>query len=233
MIELIRGQFENIDIPRHIDMILMDPPDNVGLEYDSYDDNLPDGEYQYLLERWLRKAVSLTSGPVWITFNEKWIGTIENILSSCNIRLIQRCWWHWTFGQACKTRYTPSIRPIYWLNNNTIFSSQIRIPSARQTKYNDKRAKSGGKLPDNVWEFSRVCGTFNERRRWHVCQIPEGLMERVILGHTLPGATILDPFIGSGTTAIVANRLARNCIGIDQSQVYLDKIRTEIDKNGR
>jgi len=118
------------------------------------------------------------------------------------------------------------------LNKNIIYPESIYVPSARQEKYGDKRANPKGKMPSNLWEFPRVCGTFKEKRAWHETQHPEALIKRIILGHSKPGDTVLDAFIGSGTTAIVCNELGnRNCVGIDQSQFYLDKIQEEL--NGR
>jgi len=119
------------------------------------------------------------------------------------------------------------IKFLYWLNDKRIFPQRIRVPSARQVKYNDRRAKDGGKMPDNLWEFSRVCGTFREKRKWHPCQLPEQMIERIIFGHSNPGDTVLDPFVGSGTTLYCCDRLSRHVVGIDQSQLYLDKIREE------
>ncbi len=55
-------------------------------------------------------------------------------------------------------------------------------------------------------------------------------MERIILGHSLPGDCVLDGFIGSGTTAYVCQKLNRNCIGVDVSKFYLDKITEEYDE---
>jgi len=203
----------------------MDPPDNEGRKYNGYEDNLPDNEYENLLNQWLNIACSITNGPVFISFSNKWTRQIENIIYENKIPLIQRIYWRYTFGQANKRRYAPSLRPIYWLNKDIIYDDKIRVPSDRIIKYKDKRANPLGKLPDNVWDFSRICGTFKERRSWHCTQHPEALIERIVLGHSKPEEVILDPFIGSGTTAIVCKKLNRNCIGIDVSQFYLDKIK--------
>ncbi|MEM5834184.1 MAG: hypothetical protein QXH68_02160, partial [Candidatus Aenigmatarchaeota archaeon] len=60
---------------------------------------------------------------------------------------------------------------------------------ARQLVYKDKRANPLGRIPDDVWCFSRVCGTFKERIADHSCQMPETILERII-----PGDIVLDPF---------------------------------------
>ena len=237
MISLIKGQFEKIILenplfgPNKISLCIMDPPDNEGRKYSGYDDNLPDEQYVDLLDQWLCSACYITDGPVFISFSNKWTRQVENIIYQHHIPLIQRIYWRYTFGQANKKRYAPSLRPIYWLNKDIIYDNEIRIPSDRMIKYGDKRANPLGKLPDNVWDFSRICGTFKERRKFHPTQHPEALIERIVLGHSKPGESVLDPFVGSGTTAIVCKRLNRNCVGIEISQFYIDKINEIINND--
>jgi len=105
-----------------------------------------------------------------------------------------------------------------------LYPDAIRVPSARQLKYNDKRANPKGRVPDDVWEFSRVCGTFKERRRWHPNQHPEALIERVVKFSTAPGDLVIDMFAGTGTVNRVCKRLGRPCIGIEISEFYCEQI---------
>lgn len=226
---LICGKFEELDLSAigHVDLCIADPPDNAGKGYDGYTDRLPKTEYRRLIREWLRRCCDITRGPVFFTFAERWIPDVEDAIREHSLRVIQRCWWYYTFGQAAKARYSPCVRPVYWLNDKRIFPERIRVPSARQVKYNDRRAKDGGKIPDNLWEFSRVCGTFREKRKWHPCQLPEQMIERVILGHSNPGDTVLDAFVGSGTAVYCCDRLGRHVVGIDQSRHYLDMISEE------
>lgn len=229
MIELLHANFEDLHTVGRVDLVIADPPDNLGLGYDGYPDKLDTQEYEARLRKWVTLCCEHTKGPVFFTFNERWTRVVEQAINDNSIPLIQRLYWRWTFGVNQQKRYVPSIRPIYWLNSGTIYPAAIRVPSDRQLKYKDKRAKAGGKMPDNVWDFPRVCGTFKERRRWHVCQLPEALVERIVLGHSQPGDRVLDPFIGSGTTAYVCQKHGRDCLGVDQSSYYLGKIAQELD----
>ena len=226
---LICGRFEELDLSQvgPVNLCIADPPDNVGKGYDGYNDRLPEAEYRRLIKEWLRRCCQVTNGPVFFTFAERWVPDAEDAIREHGLRLIQRCWWYYTFGQAAKVRYSPCVRPVYWLNDGRIFPERIRVPSRRQTEYQDRRANPAGKMPDNLWEFSRVCGTFREKRKWHPCQLPEQMIERIILGHSNPGDTVLDPFVGSGTTVYCCDRLGRHVVGIDESQHYLDRIREE------
>jgi DNA modification methylase len=79
----------------------------------------------------------------------------------------------------------------------------------------DKRA-AGPRVPDDVWQFPRLVGNANERIKGHPCQLPEVLLERVILSSTAPGDNLLDPMAGTGTTLRVAQRLGRRYVGIEE-----------------
>jgi site-specific DNA-methyltransferase (adenine-specific) len=229
MLELICDKFEDVCLTsgNNIKLCFLDPPDNEKRKYENYIDNLKTHEYVKLLEIWLNKACKITNGPVFFSCAEKWIGAIERIIWENQVQLIQRLWWRYNFGQDNRKRYSPCTRPIYWLNSPVIYPEAIKIPSDRQIKYKDKRAVKGGKMPPNIWDFSRICGTFKEKRKWHVTQHPEALVERIVAGHSLEGDCVLDGFIGSGTTAYVCQKLKRNCIGVDMSRFYLSKIEEE------
>ncbi len=227
MIKLIHGKFELIspeDIGK-IDLIIADPPDNIGLKYEGFKDRQTPKEYEDNILLWLSKMIHITRGPIFFTFNEKWTNLIERSIENLGIPIIQRLQWHYNFGQdqTGRGRYGLCYRPIYWLNSDYVCPEKIKVASARQTKYNDKRASKGGKMPSNVWEFPRVCGTFRERRKHCPTQLPEALVDRIVQGHCIPNGRVLDPFIGSGTTPIVCQRLGLNCVGIDISGPYVKK----------
>lgn len=226
MINLFCAKFEEFDI-QSCDLIIADPPDNINIKYQNYNDNLPKKEYENLMRIWLEKSKNTCKGPIFWIFNEKHTRLIENLIYELDIPLIQRIYWYFLFGQNQRKKYAPCTRPIYWLNSPFFLPENIKVPSVRQ-KMGDKRAKSGGKIPDNVWTFSRVCGTFNERRKWHQCQLPEALVERIVLGHSNPDGIVFDPFVGSGTTARVCQKYNKNCIGLDVSGYYLGEIKSEL-----
>ncbi len=236
MIQLMHRRFEDVygeldNLDKEIKLCFLDPPDNEGREYDGYDDNLDKSDYVQLLREWIDIACRVTYGPVFVSVAERWIPDVEQGIREMRIPLIQRLWWKYNFGQAQEKqqKYALCVRPIYWLNKHIIYPDAIRIESVRQ-KMGDKRAAEKGKIPPNVWEFSRVCGTFHEKKKWHKTQHPQALMERIILGHSKPGDLVLDGFIGSGTTAYACQKLGRDCIGIDTSQFYLDKIREHLNE---
>jgi len=82
----------------------------------------------------------------------------------------------------------------------------------------------------DTWYLSRLCGTFKEREQWHPCQLPEALLERIVLASSNPGDTVFDPFAGSGTTLTVANKLGRNWLGCEMSADYRERALQRISK---
>ena len=88
-----------------------------------------------------------------------------------------------------------------------------------------------GKIPDDVWQFSRVCGTFKERIGKHPCQMPEDLLELIIKTSSKEGNLVLDPFGGTGTTVTVAKRLKRKFITIEISNDYYNIILSRLNGN--
>jgi len=159
---------------------------------------------------------------------------VRTILRDLKLHLRNWIVWHYTFGQNCRKRFNRSHAHIFYATKSDkqfVFNTddpQLRIKSKRQTHYNDKRANPKGKLPDDTWTFSRVCGTFKERCGWHPCQMPEDLLERVIRASSRRGDLVLDPFAGSGTTCVVAQRLGRHYVGTDISKLYVTKARKRL-----
>ncbi len=229
-IKLICSKFEDFEPSPSFrpSLCFADPPDNVGRKYENYGDRLSNGDYVAMLDKWLTSMNEITDGPIFLSFAEKWISDVEAILRNRGIKIIQRIVWYYTFGQASRSRYSPCFRPIYWLKDPRIYPAEILVPSARQEMYNDTRAAADGKMPNNVWKIPRICGTFKEKRKWHCTQHPEALLKRIILGHSKEGDTVFDPFIGSGTTAYVCAETGRDCVGMDVSEFYLQKIREEL-----
>ena len=67
----------------------------------------------------------------------------------------------------------------------------------------------------------------------HPTQKPEYLLERIIQASTEEGQIVLDPFVGSGTTGVVAKRLGRRFIGIDNCEEYISIAKSRIEKEER
>jgi len=219
---------------RFADLIFADPPFNIGYKYDVYEDSRKYDEYHAWTEQWMAACcrVLKPTGTFWVAIGDDYAAEVRLIGNKVGLHLRNWVIWHYTFGQNTQRKFARSHTHLfYWVKdakNFTFNDMDVRIPSARQTTYADKRANPKGKLPDDVWSFSRVCGTFNERVRWHPCQMPERLLGRIVKVSSDQGDCVLDPFSGSGTTCVVAAALGRHYVGLDISPDYVKESRRRI-----
>jgi len=220
------------------DLIFADPPFNIGYKYDKYHDKKESNNYIAWTRDWMTvcKKVLKPTGSFYIAIGDDYAANVKIIADE--IGLFMRNWiiWHYTFGQQTKSKFARSHTHIFYFvkdeKNFTFNDAAVRVPSARQLVYEDKRANPAGKMPDDVWDgFSRVCGTFKERAGWHPCQMPEKLLTRIILASSNEGDWVLDPFSGSGTTAVVASKLGRRYTGIEISKKYVKESQKRIDNS--
>ena len=210
------------------DLIFADPPFNIGYQYDKYKDTLKSEKYIAWTHDWMSACLNVLkpAGSFYIAIGDDYAANIKVIADQLGLTMRNWIIWHYTFGQQTKAKFARAHTHIFYFvkdKDNFVFNDYaVRVPSDRQLTYNDKRANPKGKMPDDVWnEYSRVCGTFNERLKWHPCQMPENLLARIIAVSSNPNDLILDPFIGSATTAAVAKKLSRNYCGIDISDNYV------------
>jgi len=102
-------------------------------------------------------------------------------------------------------------------------------------RMNPEKTKEGApKQMRDLWVFPLCQGRERIRakngRAAHPTQKPEALLQRVILASSNRGDLILDPFLGSGTTAAVAKKSTRNWIGIEKEKKYVMLARQRLEK---
>ncbi|MCF7957900.1 MAG: site-specific DNA-methyltransferase [Phycisphaerae bacterium] len=244
-IDVLKEQLDAHDGEPFADLVFADPPFNIGYAYDKYDDNMEYDHYVDWTYRWMKacKDVLTENGSFWVAIGGDYAAEVR--IAARKLGLTMRNWiiWYYTFGQNTKKKFSRSHTHIFYFVKNakkfTFNDMAIRVPSARQTTYNDKRANSKGKVPDDTWivrpqelpesfqpdedtwHIPRVCGTFKERAGFHGCQMPEKVLARIIEAASNPGQLVLDPFSGSGTTVVTAQSLDRRFLGIDLSENYV------------
>jgi len=248
-----------------VDLAFADPPFNIGYEYDVYDDRRAADDYLNWSREWIEGVIRVLkdTGAFWLAIGDEFAAELK-VLATRDLGLHCRSWvvWFYTFGVHCKNKFTRSHAHIFHFVKDpkkfTFNDLAVRVPSARELVYGDKRADPKGRIPDDtwmmapvlppevptrdgfvlrpqdiaerfppdsdMWYFSRVAGTFNERRGWHGCQMPEQLLGRIIRACSHEGELVLDPFGGSGTTLAVAKKLGRRYIGYELSPEYAANI---------
>lgn len=233
MNRIIRGDCLNLlqEMPDNsVDMTFADPPFNLKKKYHKYKDSLELRDYIVWCEKWIGEMVRITkpTGSIFVHNIPKWLSYYVKILNE------YADFKHWIAWQAPTSPMGKSLQPAHYgilfyakdFKKTKIY--EIRMPHERERKSDYLRKDYGGKkagihpfgpLVSDVWvDIHRI--KHNKYRDEHPCQLPLPLLERLILMTTDEGAIVLDPFVGTGTTAVAAKKLGRNYIGFDIDAKY-------------
>ena len=212
-----------------VDLIVADPPYNLGKDYGNNHDLRGFDEYLDFTHSWLTEAKRIlkNDGTIFAFMGVRFISYLYQIMDR-DLKLFFNSWicWHYTQGIGKTRGFSPRHDSILMFTKSKKFNfylDNVRIPQ----KFYRSRNNMRGANPGDVWEFSHVhyC---NENRQNHPTQKPEGLVERMILGSSKEGDTVVDPFAGSGTTLRVCQQLKRHSIGIELNEAYVQMINARL-----
>lgn len=212
-----------------VDMTFADPPFNLKKKYTSYKDNLELQEYLDWCATWMSEMVRVTkpTGSIFVHNIPKWLTFFAGELN--HIAHFK----HWIAWDAATMPMGRTLQPahygiLFYTKEAKGFKFyEIRHPHARDRSgrlVKDYGGKKGilhpfGPLLSDVWsDIHRI--RHSVRRDEHPCQLPPHLLERIILMTTDEGDVVLDPFSGTGTTAIAAKQLGRHYIGFELDEHY-------------
>lgn len=228
-----------------IDATITSPPYNIGKEYEDiqplqkylswlsnisnsiYEITRPDGAY------------ILNVGYLSVEGKGRAVPIPYLIWDKIKFYLSQEIVWNYEAGVACKNYLSPRNEKILWyikdpesytFNLDAIRDPDVKYPN--QKKNGKLRCNTIGKNPSDVWRIAKVTsGTdrASDERTEHPAQFPEDLISRAMLGFTNDGDLILDPFMGSGTTAKVAMLNNRKCIGFEINKDYCQTIKLRLE----
>jgi site-specific DNA-methyltransferase (adenine-specific) len=210
------------------DLVVADPPYNIGVDYGGGPKADRRSDYDLWCHNWIQECyrVLKPSGSIWIISGQEYAAYVDLAMQRCGFTIRNRITWHETFGVYCHGKFGRCSRPIFYGTKSkrsfTFNREAVLVPSARQTKYRDRRARPGGKIMGDVWQINRVCGTFSERVPGVPTQLPVELVSRILSVSSNPGDLVLDPFAGSGTTLVCASRLGRSSVGIELNPEYAE-----------
>lgn len=205
-----------------IDLIVTDPPYNLGKDYGNNHDLKGFEEYILFTREWLSEAkrVLKPEGSIYVFMGVRFISYLYDIMDR-DLKLFFNSWivWHYTQGMGKTKGFSPRHDDILVFNKGKNFTfnlDDIRVPQ----KFYRERNNMRGANPGDVWQFSHVHYS-NPNRQNHPTQKPEGIIERIVLASSNKGDIVLDPFSGSGTTLRVCQQLGRKAIGFELNPEYV------------
>lgn len=205
-----------------IDIVIADPPYNLGKNYGNNHDLKGFDEYLEFTKSWLSEAkrVLKPTGTIYVFMGVRFISYLYDIMDR-DLGLYFNSWivWHYTQGLGKTKGFSPRHDDILMFTKSKEFTfnlDNIRVPQ----KYYRARNNMRGANPGDVWEFSHVhyC---NPNRQNHPTQKPEGIIERMVTASSNEDGLVLDPFSGSGTTLRVCQQLKRSAVGFELNPDYI------------
>lgn len=233
--------------PSSVDLVVTSPPYFMGKEYDR-SISAADFEAEVRTLFPLLKRVLKPNGMIcWqvgyhiengVVLPLDWL--IDRVFRKySSVKLRNRIIWTFGHGEHCTRRFSGRHETIlaYSLGDKFYFDLDAvrqpqKYPGKRHYKGPNKGELSGnplGKNPGDVWEIPNVKSKHIEKTA-HPCQFPVALAGRLIKAFCPPGGLVLDPYAGSGSTAVAAIMEGRQFAGCDISEAYVGIANERIEK---
>ncbi len=185
------------------------------IDYSTYDDNLKEEDYQNWMVEVLNEMMRIIKPDGSIFFNHKprrhdnKVYLPTDFISKSNLLLYQLIIWNrLSSPNIRKDVLLPCTEHIYWLTKSKPKTFKSRLDKDFQSE---------------VWTINPDKGSK------HPAPFPEKLVENCVLLSSEIGDVVLDPFLGSGTTALVCKKNGRDFIGIELDKSYLELSKKRID----
>lgn len=223
-----------------LDLVFADPPFNIGKDYgEGVDDNLPLEQYYQWCEEWISQCFNLLAphGSFYLMNSQLRIGRCQAIMDKYGLFHNLIVWRHYEAAQDDRLLRQHQDILFYSKGKEFQFDPHAQLKPRDPTRdwlFKEPHRMAEGDRMGDIWDdikqlqggacMSNEAITLgaNATKKAHRQQMPEQLAIRPILFSTKSGDTILDPFLGSGTTCYCAKKLNRLSIGIDIKEEYCE-----------
>ncbi len=218
-----------------IDLIIVDPPYNLDKDFHGNGfKKMKDDDYAVFTEEWINalKSKLKDDGSIYVCCDWK-SALVIGIKMQEHFILRNRITWQREKGRGAKANWKNSMEDVFFATKTDEYTFNLDAVKQRKkviAPYKDNgvpkdwEQTEDGKFrltcPSNFWDDIAVPYWSMAENTAHPTQKPEKLIAKLILASSNPNDLILDPFAGSGTTAVVAKKLGRNYIGIDKNPLY-------------
>lgn len=228
-----------------VNLTVTSPPYNIGKEYESF---IETTDYISWCAKWIKEIhrITVENGAFWLNagyFEVKNKGLAVPIpyllWDKTEFYLLQEVIWNYAAGVACRNRFSPRNEKLLWyvknqqeytFNLDDVRDTNVKYPN--QKKNGKLKCNTLGKNPTDVWQIAKVTSGANrssKERTPHPAQFPTEMIERIIKSSSNYGDFVIDPFMGSGSTAIAAIENGRNVIGFEIEEKYISIVQARIE----
>lgn len=219
-----------------IDLVIADPPYNLAKTFgENKFSKMKADDYEAYTRSWLSLIVPLLKpdGSVYVCCDWKSSLIIGSVLSEFFI-VRNRITWQREKGRGAKANWKNGLEDIWFATKSNTYTFNLDAVKIRKkviAPYYEKDGKPRGweqteegnfrfTCPSNFWDDITIPFWSMPENTAHPTQKPEKLIAKLILASSNPNDIVFDPFLGSGTTSIVAKKLNRAYIGIEQEPQY-------------
>jgi len=227
VVEYLPGQF--------VDLLFLDPPYNLSKSFNGRSFSpMPLAEYETWLESWLSPLVKTlkTTASVYICGDWQSSAAIQRVAEKYFI-VRNRITWEREKGRGAQTNWKNASEDIWFCTVSKQYTfnveavklrRQVIAPYTENGQPKDWEQSEAGRFrlthPSNLWTDLTVPFWSMPENTDHPTQKPEKLLAKIILASSNPGDMVFDPFLGSGTTSVVAKKLGRRYVGIEIDELY-------------
>lgn len=194
-------------------IIVTDPPFNIGYRYNTYRDRMDEDEYYHMLGGVLAYCPSVV-----IHYPES-LYRLAREMDTSPVKVVS-----WVYNSNTARQH----RDIAFFGVKPDFAKvkqPYKNPSDKRIKAQIAKGKTGANIYD-WWDINQVKNVSKVKTK-HPCQMPLEVMRRII-GILPDDVTIVDPFMGSGTTGVACAELGRDFVGIELDKGYCEIARARI-----
>ena len=221
---------------KFIDLLFIDPPYNITKKFNRVAfKEMNNDDYATWLDSWLSKLTFLLkeNSSIYICGDWKSSSAIFKV-GSKYFQVRNRITWEREKGRGAKANWKNCSEDIWFFTNSNEYTFNVNKVKLRRkvlAPYRDEQRNpkdwgqnSSGNFrdsfPSNIWNDISVPFWSMPENTDHPTQKPEKLLAKIILASTDKGDVVFDPFLGSGTTAVVAKKMERKFVGIEVDEYY-------------
>lgn len=223
-------------LPSHfVDLLVVDPPYNMNKSFNRRNfSQMSLDDYEIWLESWLGPLVKVLKPTASIYICGDWQSSAAiHRVAQKYFTVRNRITWEREKGRGAKSNWKNASEDIWFctMSNNYTFNvdavklkRRVIAPYTENGQPKDWQELDAGRFrlthPSNLWNDLTVPFWSMPENTDHPTQKPEKLVAKIILAGSNPGDVVLDPFLGSGTTSVVAKKLGRHYVGIEIDKTY-------------
>lgn len=218
------------------DLIIVDPPYNLTKSFGNRTfRQMNMSDYCKWLDKWLSKLSRIMKPNASLYICSDWRSSIAIPQVACRyFTLRNRISWEREKGRAANNNWKNCLEDIWFFTKSDTYTfnlndvkveKRVLAPYRANGQPKDWQEKNGQRVrytaPSNIWTDITIPFWSMVENTEHPTQKPEKLIAKLILASSNVGDMVFDPFVGSGTTAVVAKKLGRRFLGIERERRYV------------